>query len=70
MSTDAVTPLRQRMIEDMNARKLGVPHATQSQLWLRPARRRGGRVRLPVWVMGVDFRGVSAMAGLLLTADI
>jgi hypothetical protein len=23
MSTDAVTPLRQRMIEDMNARKLG-----------------------------------------------
>jgi hypothetical protein len=25
MSTDAVTPLRQRMIEDMNARKLGVP---------------------------------------------
>ena len=24
MSTDAVTPLRQRMIEDMTARKLGV----------------------------------------------
>ena len=23
MSTDAVTPLRQRMIDDMNARKLG-----------------------------------------------
>ena len=23
MSTDAVSPLRQRMIEDMNARKLG-----------------------------------------------
>jgi hypothetical protein len=28
MSTDAVTPLRQRMIEDMNARKLGAQLAT------------------------------------------
>ena len=26
MSTDTVSPLRQRMIEDMNARKLGTAH--------------------------------------------
>jgi hypothetical protein len=25
MTTEAITPLRQRMIEDMNARKLGLP---------------------------------------------
>ena len=26
MSTDAISPLRQRMIEDMNSRKLGRTH--------------------------------------------
>ena len=31
MSTDAISPLRQRMIEDMNARKLG-PHAQRSHI--------------------------------------
>ena len=31
MSTDAVTPLRQRMIEDMNARKLGA-HSQRSHI--------------------------------------
>ena len=32
MSTDAVTPLRQRMIEDMNARKLGA-HSQRSHIY-------------------------------------
>ena len=31
MSTDAVTPLRQRMIEDMSARKLGA-HSQRSHI--------------------------------------
>ena len=31
MSTDAVSPLRQRMIEDMNARKLGA-HSQKSHI--------------------------------------
>jgi hypothetical protein len=31
MSTDAVSPLRQRMIEDMNARKLGT-HTQRSHI--------------------------------------
>jgi len=31
MSMDAVTPLRQRMIEDMNARKLGA-HSQRSHI--------------------------------------
>ena len=31
MSTDAVSPLRQRMIEDMNARKLGA-HTQRSHI--------------------------------------
>ena len=31
MSTDAIKPLRQRMIEDMNARKLGA-HTQRSHL--------------------------------------
>jgi hypothetical protein len=31
MSTDAVTPLRQRMTEDMNARKLGA-HSRRSHI--------------------------------------
>ena len=31
MSTDAINPLRQRMIEDMNARKLE-PHTQRSHL--------------------------------------
>ena len=31
MTTDAVTPLRQRMIEDMNARKLGA-HSQRSHI--------------------------------------
>ena len=36
MSTDAVSPLRQRMIEDMNARKLG-SHTQRSHIssWQR-----------------------------------
>jgi hypothetical protein len=32
MSTDAVTPLRQRMIEDMDARKLGAHSQPHLQL--------------------------------------
>src|SRR6516165_9961750 len=32
MSTDTVTPLRQRMIEDMNARKLGA-HSQRSHIY-------------------------------------
>ena len=32
MSTDAVTPLRQRMIEDMSARKLGA-HSQRSHIY-------------------------------------
>ena len=32
MSTDAITPLRQRMIEDMNARKLGA-HSQRSHIY-------------------------------------
>ena len=32
MRTDAVSPLRQRMIEDMNARKLG-PHSQRSHIY-------------------------------------
>ena len=32
MSTDAVSPLRQRMIEDMNARKLG-RHTQRSHIY-------------------------------------
>jgi hypothetical protein len=32
MSTDAVSPLRQRMIEDMNSRKLG-PHSQRSHIY-------------------------------------
>src|SRR5947209_5071408 len=32
MSTDTITPLRQRMIEDMNARKLG-PHSQRSHIY-------------------------------------
>ena len=32
MSTDTVSPLRQRMIEDMNARKLGAAHAEEPHL--------------------------------------
>ena len=32
MSTDAVTPLRQRMIDDMNARKLGA-HSQRSHIY-------------------------------------
>ena len=32
MSTDAITPLRQRMIEDMNARKLGT-HSQRSHIY-------------------------------------
>ena len=31
MSTKTVSPLRQRMIEDMNARKLG-PHSQRSHI--------------------------------------
>jgi hypothetical protein len=31
MSTDAISPLRQRMIEDMNARKLN-PHTQRSHI--------------------------------------
>ena len=31
MSTDAISPLRQRMIEDMNARKLN-PHTLRSHI--------------------------------------
>ena len=37
MSTDAVTPLRQRMIEDMNARKLGA-HSQRSHPQLQAFR--------------------------------
>ena len=32
MTTEAITPLRQRMIEDMNARKLG-PHSQRSHIY-------------------------------------
>jgi integrase/recombinase XerD len=32
MTTDAVTPLRQRMVEDMNARKLGA-HSQRSRIY-------------------------------------
>ena len=32
MTTDAVTPLRQRMIDDMNARKLGA-HSQRSHIY-------------------------------------
>ena len=32
MSTDAVSPLRQRMIEDMNSRKLGA-HTQRSHIY-------------------------------------
>jgi hypothetical protein len=34
MSTDTVSPLRQRMIEDMNARKLGA-HSQRSHICKR-----------------------------------
>ena len=39
MSTDAVSPLRQRMIEDMNARKLGARHAERPHPQLQAVRR-------------------------------
>ena len=32
MSTDAISPLRQRMIEDMNSRKLGA-HTQRSHIY-------------------------------------
>jgi integrase/recombinase XerD len=32
MTTEAITPLRQRMIEDMNARKLGA-HSQRSHIY-------------------------------------
>jgi hypothetical protein len=32
MTTEAITPLRQRMIEDMNSRKLG-PHSQRSHIY-------------------------------------
>ena len=38
MSTDTVTPLRQRMIEDMNARKLGAALAEKPHLQLQAVR--------------------------------
>jgi putative heme iron utilization protein len=40
MSTDTTTPLRQRMIEDMNARKL----CARTQRWAELCRRLGDEV--------------------------
>jgi hypothetical protein len=37
MSTDAISPLRQRMIEDMSARKLN-PHGSQANSFCRTFR--------------------------------
>ena len=39
MSTDTVSPLRQRMIEDMNARKLCAGHAAGPRPQLQAVRR-------------------------------
>ena len=39
MSTDIITPLRQRMIEDMNARKLVCRHAERPHSQLPAVRR-------------------------------
>jgi len=44
MSTDAVTPLRQRMIEDTNARKLGA-HSQRSRARLAGSNSRAPRDR-------------------------
>ena len=62
MSTDTtVSPLRQRMIEDMRARKLGPPAARRrccigfqdsdyiSRHWLSARRRKFGFVGITVW---------------------
>ena len=38
MSTNAISPLRQRMIEDMNARKLGAAFAAQPHQQLQAVR--------------------------------
>ena len=38
MSTDTVSPLRQRMMDDMNARKLGAHSSAQSHLQLQAFR--------------------------------
>jgi hypothetical protein len=43
MSTDAVTPLRQRMIEDMNARTLGAHSQLQAFRRISEAIARYGR---------------------------
>ena len=37
MSTEAISPLRQRMIEDMNSRKLGA-HTQRSHIYLQAVR--------------------------------
>ena len=38
MTTTAITPLRQRMVEDMNARKLVCGHAARSHSGLQAVR--------------------------------
>ena len=38
MTTDAITPLRQRMIEDMTARQLGPHFAEEPHLQLQEVR--------------------------------
>jgi hypothetical protein len=51
MSTDSVSPLRQRMIEDMNARKLGNRPAATSLTGPRRSPRRGLLCRAPLTTM-------------------
>ena len=44
MSTDTVSPLRQRMIEDMNSRKLGA-HPQRSHIYRYPRQGAGQEAR-------------------------
>jgi hypothetical protein len=44
MSTDTISPLRQRMIEDMNSRKLGA-HTQRSHIYRCPRQGAGQEAR-------------------------
>jgi hypothetical protein len=52
MSTDAISPLRQRMIEDMSACKLN-PHGSQANSFCRTFRPVDHRSRL-YWLRDLD----------------
>ena len=67
MTTEAITPLRQRMIEDMNARKLGA-HSQRSHIY--SCKRADGRdIVLTIMHEGDIFGEIALLDGHPRTAD-